>query len=405
MKILLALDDPSDRLFLSRLLVSRGDEVALAMDATVLQEQARSGRFAAVLIGDTFGGEDARAVVAGLHAARGNPDPVLLVWCPQGDPAWRREVMAAGADDTLADRDPEALTLRLAVAERAAGGRARVHDLRCLAAAFERAPDPLLVVAFDSATVVHANHAAARLLGHPAGALQGAPWSDLVPWSAQGEPPDPEELVRDPSPRLILRRADGSLRTKACRAVAVPWGEAGGMLVRLAHGDEAEEAAPAAPAVRESAHDPLTGLSTAAAFLERLRAAIRAAGRHRHALSLAVVDVEAFGALNDRHGHLAGDEVLSTLSAAIRRALRAEDLAGRIQGDTFALAFPFTPAAGATAAVERLRGEIESMTFLDPEDGAPFQVRLRLAVVEQTLRKMEAEELLETARARARESV
>ena len=118
-----------------------------------------------------------------------------------------------------------------------------------------------------------------------------------------------------------------------------------------------------------------------------------------------MLDIEAFGALNDRHGHLAGDEVLSTLSSAIRRALRAEDLAGRIQGDTFALAFPFTPAAGATAAVERLRGEIESMTFLDPEDGAPFHVRLRLAVVEQTSRKMEAEELLETARARARESV
>ncbi|HET9300211.1 MAG TPA: hypothetical protein VFO11_09705, partial [Candidatus Polarisedimenticolaceae bacterium] len=62
-------------------------------------------------------------------------------------------------------------------------------------------------------------------------------------------------------------------------------------------------------------------------------------------------------------------------------------------------------AAGATAAVERLRGEIESMTFLDPGDGAPFRIRLRLAVVEQTTRKMEAEELLETARARSRESV
>ena len=143
MKILLALDDPSDRLFLSRLLVSRGDEAAVAMDASVLQEQARSGRFAAVLIGDRFGGEDARTVLADLHAAPGKPDPVRLVWCPQGDPVWRREVMAAGADDILADRDPENLALRLAVAERTAGERARVHDLRTLAVVFERAPDPL----------------------------------------------------------------------------------------------------------------------------------------------------------------------------------------------------------------------------------------------------------------------
>ncbi|HEX5041683.1 MAG TPA: sensor domain-containing diguanylate cyclase [Candidatus Polarisedimenticolaceae bacterium] len=405
MKILLALDDPSDRLFLSRVLLSRGDEAAVAMDLAGLQEQSRSGRFAAVLVGETFGGEDARAVVAGLHAAAGPSQPVLLVWCPQRDPAWRREAMAAGADDTLAERDGDHLALRLAVAERSASERARARDLRFLATAFEHAPDPLLVIAFDSATVRHANHAAAHLLGHTQGDLLGAPWSDLVPWSAEGEPPDPEDLLRDPSPRLVLRRGDGSLRTRACRAVPVPWGEAGGVLVRLAPSTEAEEAAAAALPLRESAHDPLTGLSTAAAFLERLRAAVRAAGRHRHPLSLAVLDVEAFGALNDRHGHLAGDEVLSTLSAAIRRALRAEDLAGRIQGDTFALAFPFTPAAGATAAVERLRSEIESMTFLDPGDGAPFRIRLRLAVVEQTTRKMEAEELLEAARARSRENV
>jgi hypothetical protein len=45
------------------------------------------------------------------------------------------------------------------------------------------------------------------------------------------------------------------------------------------------------------------------------------------------------------------------------------------------------------------------MTFLDPEDGAPYKIRLRLAVVEQTVRKTDAEELLETARARSRESV
>jgi diguanylate cyclase (GGDEF)-like protein len=405
MKILLALDDPSDRLFLSRLLVSRGDEVAVAMDAAGLEEQSRSGRFAAVLLGETFGGEDARAVLAALHAASGPFHPVLLAWCPHRDPAWRREAMAAGADDTLVERDADHLALRLAVAERTASERARVHDLRRLGVAFEHAPDPLLVIAFDSGTVRHANHAAARLLGHAPGALQGAPWSDLVPWSAEGEPPDPEDLLRDPSPRLVLRRGDGSLRTKACRAVPVPWGEAGGMLVRLAPSAEAEESALTALPPRESAHDPLTGLSSAAAFLERLRTAVRAAGRHRHALSLAVLDIESFGALNDRHGHLAGDEVLSTLSAAIRRALRAEDLAGRIQGDTFALAFPFTHAAGAAAAVERLRSEIESMTFLDPGDGAPFRIRLRLAVVEQTTRKMEAEELLETARVRSRESV
>ena len=140
MKILLALDDPSDRLFLSRLLLARGDEAAVAMDGAGLQEQARSGRFAAVIVGETFGGEDACTVVAGLHGRRGTPESVLLVWSPGASPGWQREAMAAGADDTLGERDPEALALRLAVAERTASERTRVHDLRGLAAAFDRAP-------------------------------------------------------------------------------------------------------------------------------------------------------------------------------------------------------------------------------------------------------------------------
>ena len=135
--------------------------------------------------------------------------------------------MAAGADDTLADRDPEALLLRLMVAERHAAERARTHDLQALETAFDRAPDPMLVVELASATVAHANQAAGDLLGHPPSALRGAPWSDLVPWTAGGEAPDPEDLLESASTRLVLRRADGSLRTKACRAVPVPWGEAG----------------------------------------------------------------------------------------------------------------------------------------------------------------------------------
>ena len=106
--------------------------------------------------------------------------------------------------------------------------------------------------------------------------------------------------------------------------------------------------------------------------------------------------------MNDRHGHLAGDEVLASMAAAVRQSLRAEDLAGRLGGDVFALAFPFTAAPGASAAIERLRNDLEGLTFVAPEDGAPFQVRVRAAVVEQLSRKEEAEALLEAARERAR---
>lgn len=408
MKILLALDDPSDRLFLSRALISRGDEVTVAADTFVLLELGLSGRFAAALVGPCFCGEDGREVVARLHALPAEPKPVVLVWCPQAEIGWRREAMAAGADDVLDRPEPEEIGLRLAVAERRSAARESAHTARVVAEAFERAPDAMLVLSLASATVTHVNLAAAEILGQKAEALRGMPWSDLVPWTAEGEPPDPADLAREAgegSARVVLRRGDSGLRMAACRAVPLSLGDDAGLLLRLAPVPEGASAERETPASRESVHDPLTGLSTAPAFLERLRAAVRAAGRHRHPLSLAVLDVENFRAVNDRHGHLAGDEVLGKVAEAIRRALRAEDLAGRVHGDTFALAFPFTPAAGASAALERLRAEIEGLSFLDPGDGAPFQIRLRLAVVEQTSRKADPEALLESARARARENV
>jgi diguanylate cyclase (GGDEF)-like protein len=315
--------------------------------------------------------------------------------------------MAAGADDVLDRPEAEEMGLRLTVAERRSAARESAHTARVVESAFAHAPDAMLVVSLASGTVTHVNAAAAAMLGQTAEALRGVPWQDLVPWTAEGEPPDPGDLLHDAgegSARLVLRRGDAGLRATVCRAVPLPTGDAGGLLLRLSTSSEGSAPEPPAQA-RESVHDPLTGLLTGPAFLERLRAAVRAAGRHRHPLSLAVLDIENFRAVNDRHGHLAGDEVLARLSESIRRALRTEDLAGRVHGDTFALAFPFTPAAGAAAAVERLRGEIEGLTFLDPGDGAPFEIRLRLAVVEQSARKVEAEALLESARTRARENV
>ncbi|CAN5676325.1 hypothetical protein BH24ACT14_BH24ACT14_17810 [soil metagenome] len=70
-------------------------------------------------------------------------------------------------------------------------------------------------------------------------------------------------------------------------------------------------------------------------------------------------DVDHFKSLNDRHGHLFGDEVLRDVAATLRDGLRDTDAAYRYGGEEFALLLRETDVAAATAVVERLRSAIE----------------------------------------------
>ena len=74
--------------------------------------------------------------------------------------------------------------------------------------------------------------------------------------------------------------------------------------------------------------DPLTGLSNRRFILTQLAGAISAARRHGRPLTIAIVDIDHFKAVNDEHGHAAGDRVLAAVASALREHLRAEDQLG-----------------------------------------------------------------------------
>ena len=86
--------------------------------------------------------------------------------------------------------------------------------------------------------------------------------------------------------------------------------------------------------------DPLTGLFNRRFILTQLDGAVSAARRHGRPLSVAVIDIDHFKAINDRHGHPAGDAVLAGVSAAMRGRLRAEDQLGRLGGEEFLALMP-----------------------------------------------------------------
>jgi diguanylate cyclase (GGDEF)-like protein len=111
--------------------------------------------------------------------------------------------------------------------------------------------------------------------------------------------------------------------------------------------------------------DPLTGLANHRAFQERLVAEVARARRHQRPLSLALIDVDHFKAINDLAGHAAGDRVLAALGARLRSRLRGEDVLARIGGDEFALLLPETDELDARAVLERAREELEREPLVD----------------------------------------
>ena len=104
--------------------------------------------------------------------------------------------------------------------------------------------------------------------------------------------------------------------------------------------------------------DSLTGLSNRRFILTQLSGLISGARRHERALSVAIIDVDRFKAVNDRHGHAEGDRVLCEVAGALRRHLRAEDQLGRLGGEEFLALLPDADAPAAAAAAEKLRASV-----------------------------------------------
>jgi two-component system cell cycle response regulator len=106
--------------------------------------------------------------------------------------------------------------------------------------------------------------------------------------------------------------------------------------------------------------DPLTGLSNRRFILTQLGGHVSGARRHGRPLSVAIIDIDHFKAVNDRYGHAAGDHVLAAVSGALRHRLRAEDQLGRLGGEEFLALLPDTGAHAAAVTAEKLRSEVAS---------------------------------------------
>lgn len=115
--------------------------------------------------------------------------------------------------------------------------------------------------------------------------------------------------------------------------------------------------------LRTSITDALTGIYNRAHLLDVLPREISACRRHGRPLSCLILDLDHFKSINDRFGHLAGDDVLVRVAELIRNRLRREDIVARFGGEEFVVLLPDTSAEGAFRAAEDMRRKIEAETF------------------------------------------
>ena len=105
--------------------------------------------------------------------------------------------------------------------------------------------------------------------------------------------------------------------------------------------------------------DSLTGFLNHGAIQVRIREEIWRARRSGAALTVLLADLDNFKPVNDRHGHLVGDEILGSVATAIATEFRAYDGIARFGGDEFVLVLPGVDEAAASEAAERLRTAVE----------------------------------------------
>jgi diguanylate cyclase (GGDEF)-like protein len=133
--------------------------------------------------------------------------------------------------------------------------------------------------------------------------------------------------------------------------------------------------------VVQSRIDTKTGLLNAATWESEAMIELARAIRTRTPLSIALVDIDHFKAVNDTHGHLVGDKALRAVTDALRSDLRAYDLAGRFGGEEFAILLPHTREIDAINVAERLRAHVASMAIpVSDHDESAGHITLTISV-------------------------
>jgi len=126
--------------------------------------------------------------------------------------------------------------------------------------------------------------------------------------------------------------------------------------------------------------DPLTNLNNRRYLTKALHSELLRAERTGDCLSLIILDIDNFKKINDTYGHQNGDKVLSSIAEVTQTHLRCYDIAARYGGEEFVLVLPGTSLIGGEEVAERLREEVEAISFAPPMDKLTVTISLGVAL-------------------------
>ena len=131
----------------------------------------------------------------------------------------------------------------------------------------------------------------------------------------------------------------------------------------------------------EALHDHLTGLWNRGAVLNLLQREEQRRQRSGDALGVIMVDVDHFKAINDSHGHLVGDVVLTEVAKRLTASVRGYDSVGRYGGEEFLIIVPGCNPQGLIISAERLRGVIAETPINSASGPIPVTISVGLVSV------------------------
>lgn len=145
---------------------------------------------------------------------------------------------------------------------------------------------------------------------------------------------------------------------------------------KLAHNKQVELDAVVVQAKEVAQTDPLTYLYNRRAIVRELQDEVMRAERYGSLLSISIIDVDHFKAINDMYGHPVGDEVLRQMANHLREGIRSPDVIGRYGGEEFIIILPSSGAKAAAEQAARLCKQIGETTLQVKE----HSIRITLSI-------------------------